>query len=119
MDDMHTFYLLKQHILLRYREAFPYYSGNVQHFGNKEIAKLIDLVEKDCHERVSEKWVYTHLKPETNQKLPRRDMLDIFCKWVGYANWEEFVFKNCKAETPETETATRIELAGKTSRKKL
>jgi len=94
MDDMHTFYLLKQNILAKYREAFPFYSGSIQGFGNREIGQLIDLVEKDCHERVSEKWVYTHLKPETNQKLPRRDMLDIFCKWTGYGSWEEFVFNS-------------------------
>ncbi|MFP9099986.1 hypothetical protein ACLI09_13130 [Flavobacterium sp. RHBU_24] len=100
MDDMHTFYLLKQNILAKYREAFPFYTGSIQGFGNREIAQLIDLVEKDCHERVSEKWVYTHLKPETNQKLPRRDMLDIFCKWTGAGSWEEFVFSKASSNQP-------------------
>jgi hypothetical protein len=97
MDDMHTFYLLKQNILAKYREAFPFYSGSIQGFGNREIGQLIDLIEKECHERVSEKWVYTHLKPDTNQKLPRRDMLDIFCKWTRAGSWEEFVFSNANS----------------------
>lgn len=97
MDDMQAFYLLKQAILNRYRVEYPYYTGSIQGFGNREIAQLIDLIERDSHARVSEKWAYTHLKPLENNKLPRRDMLDIFSKWVGYASWEEFVFKNREA----------------------
>jgi hypothetical protein len=102
MNDMQAFYALKHAILERYRAEFPFYTGDIQGFGNKEIAQLIDLVEQGCHERVSEKWVYTHLKPLENSKLPRRDMLDIFSRWVGYSSWEEFIFRN-KKETQDTE----------------
>ena len=42
---------------------------------------------------VSEKWIYTHLKPETNEKLPRKDMLDIFSQYLGTSGWDEFKFK--------------------------
>lgn len=91
MDTIRSFYLLKEKILEKYKEHYPYYTGNIREFGNKEIAQLIDLIEKDCQERVSEKWVYTHLKPAENTKLPRKDMLDIFSRWIGYKGWDEFV----------------------------
>src|SRR5690606_11735587 len=38
----------------------------------------------------SEKWIYTHLKPEANEKLPRKDMLDIFSRFSGYSDWDDF-----------------------------
>lgn len=98
MDDLHTFYLLKQKILAKYVQGYPYYSGSIHNFGNREIAQLIDLIEKDTHARVSEKWVYTHLKPVENIKLPRKDMLDIFSKWLGYDGWDAFIFQNKKEE---------------------
>ena len=96
MDDLQTFYLLKQKILAKYVDAYPYYTGSIHRFGNKEIAQLIDLIEKDSNERVSEKWIYTHLKPIENIKLPRKDMLNILSIWTGYADWDEFVFMNKK-----------------------
>ncbi|MCW4469029.1 hypothetical protein OGH69_08645 [Flavobacterium sp. MFBS3-15] len=110
MNDIALFYLLKEKILVKYREHYPYYTGTIHSFGNKDIAQLIDLIEKDCNERVSEKWVYTHLKPTENEKLPRKDMLDIFCKWTGYSNWDAYVFHHkdehaqvMKAQKPEVQ----------------
>lgn len=96
MNDIEIFYLLKQKLLDKYRRQYPYYSGTIHDFGNREIAQLLDMVEHECKDRVSEKWVYTHLKPLHNEKLPRRDMLDIFSRWVGYSGWEEFVYENNK-----------------------
>lgn len=104
MNDIALFYLLKQKILVKYREHFPYYDGGIQKFGNKEIAQLIDLIEKECNERVSEKWVYTHLKPLENEKLPRKDMLNIFCRWTGYSDWDEFAFNNKNTPGAQQET---------------
>ena len=104
MNDVALFYLLKQKILVKYREDFPYYSGDIHSFGNREIAQLIDFIEKDGHGRVSEKWVYTHLKPVLNEKLPRRDMLDIFCRWLGYGDWNEFIYVHKDATAPVQET---------------
>lgn len=78
MNDPTLFYRLKQEILAKYKEHFPYYSGSISQFGTQEIAALLSLIEEECNERVSEKWVYTHLKPEVNERLPRKDMLNIF-----------------------------------------
>ncbi|NDI97608.1 hypothetical protein GWA97_00780 [Flavobacterium sp. LaA7.5] len=99
MNDIEFFYLLKQKLLDKYRRQYPYYNGTIHDFGNREIAQLLDMVEHECRDRVSEKWVYTHLKPLQNKKLPRRDMLDIFSRWVGYSGWEEFVYENSKSDT--------------------
>ncbi len=117
MNDIALFYLLKENILVKYREHYPYYTGTLQAFGNKEIAQLIDAIEKECSERVSEKWVYTHLKPLENEKLPRKDTLNIFCKWTGYSNWDEFAFSHKEESTPVREAETLI--AQKNNRKTL
>lgn len=116
MNDIQLFYLLKEHVATRYREAYPYYTGKLAQFGNREIAQFIDLLEKDCNTRVSEKWVYTHLKPEVNEKLPRKDMLDILCQWLGYAGWDEFAHKN---RNIPPETTTEVEVATKAKKHKL
>ncbi|HEU4496960.1 MAG TPA: hypothetical protein VFR70_07905, partial [Flavobacterium sp.] len=44
--------------------------------------------------------IYTHLKPETNSRLPRKDMLDILSQFAGFSGWDEFKFKN-RGAVPE------------------
>jgi len=85
---------LKNQILIEYKKHYPFFQGSWKSFSTKDIRQLIDLIETNLKERVSEKWIYTHLKPETSEKLPRKDMLDIFSKFTGYTDWEEFLFKN-------------------------
>lgn len=51
------------------------------------------MIEENQKETVSEKWIYTHLKSESNEKLPRKDLLDIFSKFVGVSSWEEFAYQ--------------------------
>lgn len=94
MSELEYFYRLKQDILKQYQKHYPYYQKTIHDFGNAEIAQLLDLVEKECHERVSEKWVYTHLKPKVNEKLPRKDMLSIFSRWLGYQDWDAYRHEN-------------------------
>lgn len=93
MNSLDLFHQLKTDILKEYQKAYPFWKGTLQDFGNKEIAQLQDLIEEKTKQRVSEKWVYTHLKPEDNIKLPREDMLDIFSIWLGYSGWDEFKVK--------------------------
>ncbi len=96
MSELEHFYRLKQLVLLEYGKHFPFFKGNWKTFGSQEIANLIGLIEEKVRENVSEKWVYTHLKPEANEKLPRKDMLDIMAKFVGFSGWDEFVFTDVK-----------------------
>jgi hypothetical protein len=84
-------------VLLTYQKQYPYFEGNWKTFSSQDIQNLIDLIAVQVKQTVSEKWIYTHLKVETNDKLPRKDMLDILSQLVGYSGWDEYVFK-CKKE---------------------
>lgn len=94
MDELKNFQELKKRILEAYQNFYPQFRGDWKNFSSKDIRQLIDLIEIQLKERVSEKWIYTHLKPKSNEKLPRKDMLDIFSRFIGYADWDEFLFQH-------------------------
>ncbi|RZK11818.1 MAG: hypothetical protein EOO46_05490 [Flavobacterium sp.] len=96
MNPLELFQLLKTDVLLTYKKRHPYFEGTWKTFTSQDILNLIDLIENKTNQRVSEKWIYTHLKPEENPKLPRKDMLDILSQLVGYSSWDEYLFKNKK-----------------------
>ena len=93
MNLIEVFYKLKNDVLLTYQKQYPYFEGNWKTFSSQDIQNLIDLIAVQVKQTVSEKWIYTHLKVETNDKLPRKDMLDILSQLVGYSGWDEYVFK--------------------------
>jgi hypothetical protein len=93
MNLIYVFYKLKNDVLLTYQKQYPYFEGNWKTFSSQDIQNLIDLIAVQVKQTVSEKWIYTHLKVETNDKLPRKDMLDILSQLVGYSGWDEYVFK--------------------------
>ncbi len=96
MNPLTLFQNLKNDVLLVYKEHHPYFVGDWKTFSSQDIQNLIELIETQIKQTVSEKWIYTHLKPETNEKLPRKDMLNILSQLVGYSGWEEYLFKNKK-----------------------
>jgi hypothetical protein len=106
MNEIAAFYILKTKVLETYRETYSFFLGNIHDFGNKEIAQLQELIEEKLNERVSEKWVYTHLKPKINEKIPRKDMLDILSKFSGFKDWDEFFYKNAPITKVETKNNT-------------
>ncbi|MDR6968922.1 hypothetical protein J2X31_002948 [Flavobacterium arsenatis] len=103
MNPLELFQLLKTDVLLAYKKHHPYFEGTWKTFSSQDILNLIDLIENKINQRVSEKWIYTHLKPEDNPKLPRKDMLDILSQLVGCSSWDEYVFKNKKGVCEEIE----------------
>ena len=92
MTDLEFFYQLKKSVLEQYQNSYPYFNGSWKSFSAQDILNLIDDIQFITKQSISEKWIYTHLKPETNQKLPRKDMLDILSVYVGKSGWDEFVF---------------------------
>lgn len=91
MDQLEAFYELKKLVLLRYQETYPYVSLDWKAFSSKDILQLIDDIEENTKQRISEKWIYTHLKPEFNEKLPRKDLLDILAVYCRFDSWDAFV----------------------------
>ena len=94
MTELDYFQLLKEKVLLKYQEQYPFFQGNWKTFSSQDIQNLIGLIEVQCKQTISEKWIYTHLKPESNSKIPRKDMLTILCQFVGYSGWDEFTFED-------------------------
>lgn len=94
MNELKDFQELKKRILAAYQNFYPQFQGDWKSFSSKDIRQLIDLIETELNERVSEKWIYTHLKPEINEKIPRKDMLDIFSRFSGFTDWDDFKFQN-------------------------
>jgi len=93
MNPLDVFFLLKNDVLLTYQKQYPYFEGTWKTFSSQDIQNLIDLIAVQVKQRVSEKWIYTHLKSETKDKLPRKDMLDILSQFVGFSGWDEYYFK--------------------------
>jgi len=92
MNEIELFYLLKQKVLLKYQEQYPFLNGNWKTFSSEDIRNLIDDIEQKTGQTLSEKWIYTHLKPSENHKLPRKDTLNIVSEYVGFSSWDEFKF---------------------------
>lgn len=99
MTDLELFQELKDKVLQHYKGHFPFFTGSWKTFSSQDIQKLIILIETECKQSISEKWIYTHLKPEKSQKVPRKDMLDILSMLVGYSGWDELKFEYKDEET--------------------
>lgn len=90
MKEIEVFYELKNSVLEYYHKRYPYFKGNWKNFSSQDISNLIEAIFEVTKNSVSEKWIYTHLKPESNEKLPRKDMLDILSQFVGKSGWDEY-----------------------------
>jgi len=90
MNELEFFYHLKKELLRKYQETYPQWKRPIHDFRGKEIANFQELLEEKVYSRISEKWFYTHLKPTENKKLPRMDMLDLLCQFLGFSDWENF-----------------------------
>ncbi|MFY8180715.1 MAG: hypothetical protein ACOVLG_02980 [Flavobacterium sp.] len=99
MTELEKFQELKQKVLLKYQEHHPFFQGTWKTFSSQDIQNLIGLIEEKCKQTISEKWIYTHLKPETNNKIPRKDMLNILSEFVGFSGWDEFTFEEKSVQT--------------------
>ncbi|WP_298119452.1 hypothetical protein [Flavobacterium sp.] len=93
MTELEKFQELKQKVLLKYQEHHPFFQGTWKTFSSQDIQNLIGLIEEKCKQTISEKWIYMHLKPETNNKIPRKDMLNILSEFVGFSGWDEYSFE--------------------------
>jgi len=113
MTELEKFQELKQKVLLKYQEYHPFFQGNWKTFSSQDIQNLIGLIEERCKQTISEKWIYTHLKPETNNKIPRKDMLNILSEFVGFSGWDEFTFEEKSVQTIQGSQSEKSKISKK------
>jgi hypothetical protein len=113
MTELEKFQELKQKVLLKYQEHHPFFQGTWKTFSSQDIQNLIGLIEEKCKQTISEKWIYTHLKPETNNKIPRKDMLNILSEFVGFSGWDEFTFEEKIVQTIEGSQSEKSKISKK------
>lgn len=77
--------------------SFPGVSSSVSDWKGQDIVNFQEELLMKVNAHISEKWFYTHMK-STHNKLPRIDTLNLLSKYVGYADWNDFVFKNTAEE---------------------
>ncbi|GAA4040660.1 hypothetical protein [Flavobacterium chungnamense] len=113
MTELEKFQELKQKVLLKYQEHHPFFQGTWKTFSSQDIQNLIGLIEEKCKQKISEKWIYTHLKPETNNKIPRKDMLNILSEFVGFSGWDEFTFEEKIVQTIQGSQSEKSKISKK------
>lgn len=88
------FYMLKEAVTQKHLSKHLNCGRKMTNWIQEDIYNFQEDLSSELQERISERWFYTHLKPLENKKLPRIDMLNMLCKYIGYAGWNEFVLKN-------------------------
>jgi hypothetical protein len=90
--------VLKKKIAAVMQQSYPGINPSVTDWKGQEITDFQEDLRIRVNAQISEKWFYTHMK-SSHATLPRIDMLNFLSKYTGYANWDDFIFKN-KAEVP-------------------
>ncbi|MEI6140380.1 MAG: hypothetical protein WCP85_14015 [Mariniphaga sp.] len=82
------------------KQSFPGIKTSIELWKGQEIVDFQEELRIKVNAQISEKWFYTHFK-SSNTVLPRIDILNFLSKYVGYANWDDFVLKNEVREAPK------------------
>lgn len=75
------------------KQSYPGINPNMAEWKGQEITDFQEELLQKVNAHISEKWFYNHIKSK-NESLPRIDILNLLSKYVGYANWDDFVFQN-------------------------
>lgn len=84
---------LKTKIVVTMQETYPGINPSIAEWKGQEITDFQEDLRIRVNAHISEKWFYTHMKSR-QLSIPRIDMLNLLSKYAGYANWDDFVFKN-------------------------
>ena len=86
------------------QQSYPGINPVISEWKGQEITDFQEELLNKANAHISEKWFYNHIK-KNNETLPRIDVLNLLCKYAGYANWDDFIFKNggkVLSEKPKT-----------------
>lgn len=90
------------------QQSFPGISVSISEWKGQDIVNFQEELLQKVNAHISEKWFYTHMKSADQGKLPRIDVLNLLSKYVGFADWNDFVFKNSgKLLSPAVKSGNR------------
>lgn len=110
-----SFELLKQEVEATFRQQSISCQESIHEWKGKQITLFQESLSEQVGGYVSEKWFYTHLKVEKNEKLPRIDMLNLLARYVGAEDWQDFLSRTTVDSKPEV-LAKEPTIAKKTRR---
>jgi len=99
-NNKYHFELLKQNIVDTMQKSYPGINTSISSWKGQEITDFQEELLLKVNAHISEKWFYNHIKTQ-NKSLPRIDILNLLSKYVGYSNWDEFIFKNSAQKNSE------------------
>ncbi len=99
------FEYLKTKIVATMQETYPGINPSIAEWKGQEITDFQEDLRIRVNAHISEKWFYTHMK-SLQPSIPRIDMLNLLSKYAGYANWDDFVFKNSDVISDNTQTVS-------------
>ncbi len=115
-----AFLELKEKLEQQYKLKYPSCQLDIRDWTGKDIRQFQEELGREVGGYISEKWFYTHIKKEQKEKLPRVDVLNMLCRYVGYRSWAAFLedrvakenTENRKIESNKQNDSTKIALMG-------
>lgn len=75
------------------QQSYPGINPSITEWKGQEITDFQEELLQKVNAHISEKWFYTHMK-SVSLTLPRIDVLNLLSRYAGYANWDDFKFRN-------------------------
>jgi hypothetical protein len=104
-ETQRCFLALQQAVERRFHEAHAPFDLPIADWKGQDIVAFQEHLRQEVQGQVSEKWFYTHVK-QSQDRLPRIDVLNLLSAYVGEQNWASFVaarreaVEEVKAEAP-------------------
>lgn len=102
------FQSLKKAVQDKYLETHSPAYDDISKWKGIDIIYFQEDLRQKAKGNISEKTFYTYFKNNSQEKIPRIDMLNILSVYSGFNSWSEFKKKNPIAATAEETTAVEV-----------
>ena len=102
------FQSLKKAVQDKYLETHSPAYDEISKWKGIDIIYFQEDLRQKAKGNISEKTFYTYFKNNSQEKIPRIDMLNILSVYSGFNSWSEFKKKNPIAATEEETTAVEV-----------
>lgn len=103
-----NFQSLKKAVQDKYLETHSPAYDEISKWKGIDIIYFQEDLRQKAKGNISEKTFYTYFKNNSQEKIPRIDMLNILSVYSGFNSWSEFKKKNPIAATGEETTAVEV-----------